>query len=250
MKAGGLDGMQCTRRKPMAIAIAIVWAGIGALSAPHASGQVEQRAISSAVASPLHFEASKNLSASPIRYSARAASYSLFLSSDEADVVLHGEGMPSGEVSRGKPIVVQAYANLLRMRFVDSNLPTSVGPPGAQKRSHPDYTAVAYRGIYPGTDVILRGDQQQIGFQLHLYPGADSDHIVLELAGATGIRLDAAGNAIVHVGRASLILQKPSVLVGSEGASQQLPGAYQIETRNRLRFIVGAPSAAAQVVTD
>ncbi|MGB6484727.1 MAG: hypothetical protein WBE86_14670 [Candidatus Acidiferrales bacterium] len=232
--------------------VAIVCAGIGTFSAPHASAQVVQQVSSRALASPLHFEASKNVSGSPIKYSARAVSYSLFLSSDEADVVLHGEGMPSGEVTRGKPIVVQAYANLLRMRFVDSNLPASIGPPDAQKRlqTHPYYTAVAYRGIYPGTDVVFRGDQQQIGFQLNLCPGADSDHIVLELAGATGISLDTDGNAIVRVGRASLILQKPSVTISSKSARQWLAGAYRIETRNRLRFIVRTPAADAQIITD
>lgn len=236
----------------MAIAVAIVWAGIGTFSAPRASAQVVQQVSSRALASPLHFEASKNLSGSPIKYSARAASYSLFLSSDEADVVLHGEETPSGEVTRGKPIVVQAYANLLRMRFVDSNLPASIGPPNAQKRlqAHPYYTAVAYRGIYPGTDVVFRGDQQQIGFQLNLCPGADADHIVLELAGATGISLDMDGNAIVRVGRTSLILQKPSVMISSKSAGQWFAGAYRIETRNRLRFIVRTPAADAQIIAD
>ncbi|MFZ3246463.1 MAG: hypothetical protein WA185_15430 [Candidatus Acidiferrales bacterium] len=251
MNAEAVGTVQRTRRKRAAIVVALVWAGIGALAAPHASAQIERPVASRPLTSPLRFEASNHPAGGPVKYSARAASYSLFLSNDEADVVLHGETAPSGEITRGKPIVVQAYASLLRMRFVDSDLPTSIGPLDARKRSCADFTAVAYRGIYPGTDVILRGDQRRIAFQLNLSPGADFEHIVLELAGATGINLDADGNAVVHVGRASLILQKPSILVSPEGASQRLPGAYQIETGNRLRFIVAAPAPRnGQTITD
>ncbi len=251
MNTKSLERVQRARRGQVAIAVAIAWAGICAVGAPHASAQREQALASRLLASPLHFEASKDPAGSPVKYSARAASYSLFLSNDEADVVLHGETMPSGEMTRGKPIVVQAYANLLRMRFVDSDLPTSIGPLDAQKRSHPDYTAVAYRGIYPGTDVILRGDERRIAFQMNLTPGADFEHIVLEVAGATGINLDADGNAVVRVGRASLILQRPSILVSSEGAPRRPIGAYEIEPGNRLRFIVGPPAPHnSQTVTD
>jgi hypothetical protein len=247
----GLERVQRPRRKQMAIVVAIVCTGIGALAAPHASAQVERPVASRPLASPLRFEASNDPAGSPVKYCARAASYSLFLSNDEADVVLHGETTPSGEITRGKPIVVQAYANLLRMRFVDSDLPTSIGPVDAQEQSRADHTAVVYRGIYPGTDVILRGDQRRIAFQVNLSPGADFAHIVLELAGATGINLDADGNAVVHVGRASLILQKPSILASFEGVPQRLVGAYQIETGNRLRFIVAASAPHnSQTITD
>ena len=219
------------------------------MSVPRASAQVDPGAVSGALTSPLHFEAS-NLSGSPVKYSARTASYSLFLSNEEADVVVYGEALPSGKVTRGKPIVVQAYANVLRMRFVDSNLPTSVGPANAKGRSLPYYTAVTYRGIYPGTDVVVRGDRQRIKFQLNLCPGADADHIVLELAGASEISLDAEGNALARVGRASLILQKPSIVLSSQGAAQRLAGGYRIEARNHLRFVVGAPPTDTQVLTD
>lgn len=209
----------------------------GIPGALNASAQVSPRVQSGKSRWPLRFEASKSPSDDPVKYTARASSYSLFLSNDEADVVLHGEQAPPSEVTRGKLIVVRAYASLLRMRFVDSNPPTSIVPIDRVKQPGSYYAAVAYRGLYAGTDVIVRGDQQRIAFQLNLSPGSDSGHIVLEIAGATFIELDSAGDAIVHTGNESLILKRPVVKTGT---NSPFAGAYRIEHGNRLRFVVNS----------
>jgi hypothetical protein len=243
--------MQLTPRKLGTVAVWLaVFAGLCTFGSAKSSAQVNQRAAFPLRQSPLHFEKSKNSSDGTIEFSARGESYSLFISRDETDIVLHGEAEPSGEVSRGKLIVVHAYASLLRMRFVESDRPTSIGPLALAGRPHGDPAAVAYRGVYPGTDVVLRGDQQRIGFQLNLSPGADFSHIVLELAGATGLTLDAKGNAIVRVGRASLVLQRPIVKISARGEPQWLTGAYRVEAPNRLRFIVVAPVPDMRVLQD
>jgi hypothetical protein len=228
----------------------LVLAGMVIVGASTTPAQSSQRTASLLPASTLHFQANDNSSASPIKYSARGAAYTLFISNDEADVVLDGESAPSRELNRGKLIVVQAYAMLLRMRFVDSNPPTSIGPVDTREQSRPYYTAVAYRGIYPGTDVVVRGDEHGVAFQLDLSPGADFGPIVLQLAGATAIRVDAQGNAIVRMSRASLTLQRPSIVISTNGVPQRLAGAYRIESGNRLRFVTGASPANARIIAD
>lgn len=238
------------RQLGLAVMCLAAFTGLCIFSLSVSSAQVSERTAFPLRESPLRFEKSKNSSDGAVEFSARGKSYSLFILRDEADVVLHEEAAPSGDVSRGKPIVVQAYANLLRMHFVDSDLPTSIGPLDTMDRQHAAPTAVAYRGIYPGTDVVLRGDQQGIGFQLNLSPGADFNDIVLEITGATGLALDAEGNAIVRVGRASLILQKPFVRNGSAEKPQWLTGAYRVENSNHLRFIVGAPAFDSRIMKD
>jgi hypothetical protein len=251
-KAWGDRGMgprHGSRKRGTIVLSLVAFASLGVAGALSASAQESQRTTSRASASPLYFHASKNLSDSPIKYSARSTAYSLLLSNDEADVVLHGESTPSSEVTRGKLIVVQAYANLLRMHFVDSNLPTSVGPLERENGLRDYSTAIAYRGVYPGADIIIRGDQRRIRFQVNLGPGTDSDHIVLEIAGATSIQLDGDGDAIVYAGRESLTLQRPMVKLGVN--SKSIPGAYRIESGNRLRFIIDAPASENnQTITD
>lgn len=228
----------------------LVFAGMVIVGASTTSAQASQGSAPLLPASTLHFQANDNSSTSPIKYSARGAAYTLFISNDEADVVLDGESMPSRELNRGKLIVVQAYAMLLRMRFVDSNPPTSVSPVDTGEQSRSYYTAVAYRGIYPGTDLVVRGDEHGVAFQLDLSPGADFEPIALQLAGATAVSLDAQGNAIVRMGHASLTLQRPSIVISTNGGPQRLTGAYHIESGNRLRFVMGASPTNTQIITD
>lgn len=230
----------------MVAASFLIFAGFVAVVTMTTSTRASQSRIST---SPIDFEAS-NIPDSPVKYSARTAYYSLFVSNEEADVVVHGEEMPSNELNRGKLVVVKAYASVVRMRFVGSNLPTTISPLDARDQSRPPFTTVAYRGIYPGADVLLRPQQRRIAFQVNLSAGADSENIVLELAGATGMKLDNAGNAIVSVGHASFVLQKPVIRMKA-GAGQLTSGAYRIEHGNRLRFIVpDRGSANSQTIGD
>jgi len=197
----------------------------------------------------IYFEKIGSDDASPIRYVARSRAYDLYISREEADLVLHRGLEQPMKAERGKVIVVQAYANVLRMRFVDAELPTSVGRPSTHGRRSP--SAVAYRGIYPGTDALLRANREGIGFQLELSPGADSQAIVLEIGGATSINLDRHGNAIVHAGRESIVLQRPTVRIQSSGRDEAGLGAYEVEGANRLWFIAsGNLPQSRQTITD
>lgn len=208
---------------------------LAAAGAPGTWAQIAASAGALRPASPLWFESGEGRS--PIEYSARSASYSLFLSRDEADVVLHGGQAPSAEVGRGKLVVVRAYARLLRMRFVDGNPPTAIA--GIGKGPGRSYSGVNYRGIYAGTDLLIAADTQGMRFRLNLDPGADCAHIALEIAGATSIELERDGRAVVHAGRRSLLLARP--ILRFRG-SRPVRGAYQIEPGNRLRFIVSRPA--------
>jgi len=227
--------------------LSLILAGLAAAGSTISSVRAFQHVPSGV---PVDFEANNNPN-SPVKYSARTALYSLFISNEEADLVLHGEATPSNKLRRGKLIVVKAYASLVRMRFVDSNLPTGITPLDARDRSRLPYTSIAYRGIYPGTDVLLRAQQRRIAFQVNLSPGAGTENIVLELAGASRVKLDNVGNAIVNVGRASFVLQKPVVGTRADINQKLVSGSYEIEHGNRLRFIVPRDSSpASQTVGD
>lgn len=233
----------------MAIPLTIL-AGLAAMDSLLPFARASQQAPPHTRAPLIAFEAN-SVPNSPVKYSARAAFYSLFISNEEADIVLHGEQMPSSKLSRGKLLIVRAYASLVRMRFVGSNLPTTIAPLDSKNQPRSPYTAVVYQGIYPGTDVLLRAHEHRIGFELNLTSGANAQNIVLELAGATGIKLDSVGNAIVNVDQAAFTLQKPLIRINADGDAQLASGTYRIERGNRLRFIVPDTSPATrQTVGD
>lgn len=232
--------------QPLAALAALSALIILGVTALRASAQPIARA-GSASSAPLLFEPC-NVPGSPIRYLARAAHFTAFLSNDEADVVLQQEKAPSQQLQRGGLIIVQAHASLLRIRFVDADPPTSLNPADRQISAASPLTAVAYRGLYPGTDIILRGDQQRLQFQVNLGPGASAENATIEFAGATGLNLRPDGTAVVRAGGAALLLERPLILrhrllYGSQPPQSSL-GAFQIEKGNRLRFVITSRAPA------
>ena len=233
--------------------VCLVAISVAMLVATAAHAAEHARGVRSSSKAPLCFEANHGQTDEQVKYLARATGYNIFLADNEADIVLHHEMKPSGTVARGKIIVVQAYANVLRLRFANSNLPTKIVPllyRGRGNSATAECTAVAYRGVYAGTDVIFRGDQQKIGLDLDLSPGADPNGIALTVDGATGVALDAAGNAVVRIGEASFVLERPAIFEVRDGRRRPLTGGFRIEPNNRLRFVVGLSNANEQVITD
>lgn len=260
--AGGESKQNFNARLPRKCRAAAIFAAAILLGAPTARTQGAKHVSASRGTSPennapLRFEANRGEADPNVKYLARAGGYSVFLASEEADVVLHHETQPAGPVERGKVTIVAAYASVLRMRFADANLPTRIAPVDfADEEQFPNRTTngaaagIVYRGIYPGTDIVFHGNQKRMGIDLVLSPGADAAGIVLEVEGTTKITLDAAGNAVLHAGAVSLVLAKPSFYEARAGLRRPIVGRYQIEARNRLRFVAGAAAEIERVVID
>lgn len=208
---------------------------LGTMKYAAAGSKRDSRLADRSEPAPVYFERTSR-SAFPIRYVARSRSYDVYISREEADVVLHGGLEQPAEAARGKVIVVHAYANVLRMRFVDAEPATSVEQPLNQGRR--TLNTVAYRGIYPGADALLRADRRGIALQLQLSPGADAQNIVLEVGGATSIDLDSNGNALVHAGRETITLERPTAKIQAGVAERTSMGAYEVEGVNRLRLVI------------
>ena len=221
---------------------------LGAMKYAAAGSKRDSKRADRSEAAQVYFKKASQ-SAFPIRYVARSRSYDLYISREEADVVLHGGLERPAEAARGKVIVVHAYANVLRMRFVDAEPATSVEQPLYQGRR--SLNAVVYRGIYPGTDALLRANRRGIALQLQLSPGADAQDIILEIRGATSIDLGSDGNALVHAGREVITLERPTVTIQAGVAERKSVGAYEIEGVNRLRLVIsGNLPAQGQPIED
>jgi hypothetical protein len=205
----------------------------------------------------LRFESSHDDANHSEGFVARTQAFTIYLTSEEADLILHHETIPQGVLSRGKVIVAQAYAVALRMRFVDANPPTEIVPVNfegdggaSSEKTRQSYSGVIYRGIYPGTDVLFHGSREGIALELDFSPGADPSSIVLELDGVTKIELDAAGNALISSGAATLRLAKPVAFLKRGGFRQRISSYFMIEPQNRLRFVVDAAAMSKPALMD
>src|SRR5207237_4864143 len=62
----------------------------------------------------------------------------------------------------------------------------------------PSYTAVGYKGVYPGIDLIYKGKQQELEYDFAVAPGADPKVIALRFGGAERIEIDTQGDLVLH----------------------------------------------------
>ena len=141
---------------------------------------------------PLSFEANHGQSDSTVKFLSRGSGYSLFLTSNEAVLVLsQSEADESRKASRVARAAVRARhrkSAVVRMTLVNANpqsqaaghdeLPGKsnyfIGNDPAKWRTNiPTYAKVKYEGVYPGVDLVYYGNQGQLEYDFVVAPGAD-----------------------------------------------------------------------------
>jgi hypothetical protein len=61
----------------------------------------------------------------------------------------------------------------------------------------PGYTSVVYRDLWPGVDMLLRGQDRQLKYEFRVRPGARLSDIRLAYAGASGVAVDEGGGLLI-----------------------------------------------------
>ncbi len=119
----------------------------------------------------------------------------------------------------------------------------------------PTYARVAYRDVYPGTDLVYYGHAGQLEYDFVLAPGADPRNLRLRLdSGAHGagaaLRLDRSGDLLVSVPGGTLRQRAPVVYQGA-GASRRLVAArYALRDAHTVGVRLGAYDHHAPLVVD
>jgi hypothetical protein len=192
----------------------------------------------------LNFEVNRGQTDDRVRFLARGAGYTIFLTNDEAVVALRksqpsinrsdnfgrasrlgrslipepDRGGVTGELESQSPQVVrmQLSGGSAKARVVGLNeLPGSsnyfIGnDPQKWRTNVPSYAQVKYEGVYPGVDLLYYGNQRQLEYDFVVAPGADPNQIKMTFAGADGMRVDpASGDLVLKVGGDEVRFQKP-----------------------------------------
>jgi hypothetical protein len=154
---------------------------------------------------PLSFVPNAGQTDRRVRYYAQGHGFGFFFTPDKA--VLSFTKGRRGVALHLAPIAPSAGARLEARRRGPGRVSYLVG--SQRHRDLPAYREIAYRDLWPGIDMVFRGQGGRLKYEFRLAPGADPSRIRLAYRGAEGLKLGAAGNLLISTPLGTLRDSRP-----------------------------------------
>ena len=217
---------------------------------------------------PLHFEANQGQTHHDVRFLARGAGYSLYLTAGEAVLVLTKPNPDAkrdlrstperrGTQARGTPVVVRMSLVGAAPKPLVSGLDELpgkanylIGKPAKWRTNVPTYAKVHYRAVYPGIDLVYYGNQRQLEYDFVVAPGADPNRIVLGFQGAERLEINAEGELVLHAAGGVIRQRVPVIYQEIDGVRTKIEGRYVLKDAHRVGFQVAAYDPSRPLVID
>jgi hypothetical protein len=221
---------------------------------------------------PLSFEPNRGQDDARVKFSARKAGYTLFLTQAEAVFSLqHGiKAQPSSlPTSAGNNAAGKLAGSLpkktapdavLRVQLVNANpnaaiagleqLPGKVNyirgnDPAEWITNLPSYGRVEYTNVFHGIDLFYYGNQGQLEYDFVLAPGADAGSIGMKFKGARNLAVEKqTGDLLMTVGNEQVRFHKPVAYQAVTDQNEQPKGEASAANRDHRQFV------AARYVVD
>ncbi len=196
---------------------------------------------------PLHFEANQGQFSDSVKYLTRGKGYSFALTAQE--VVMELQGKNTVRVSM-KLKGANPRPQISAQQQLEGKVNYFLGSdPKQWKTAVPTFGQVKYEQVYPGTDVVYYGNQQQLEYDFIVAPHADPKAIKLTFEGAKDLRLDEAGNLLLATEAGEVRQHKPIVYQEIAGQRREVAGRYTIEN-NEVGFALGDYDREQTLVID
>jgi hypothetical protein len=243
---------------------------------PTISPVARARAMKTFAALPMTFEANSGQTDPRVKFLSRAPGYTLFLADQEAVLSL-SSGSPGSASAKAaqdsqkspgpRPDKLQApiLTRTVRLKFAGGSMPTAISgrdqlpgktsyflgnDPTQWHKNIANYEGVAYRGVYPGVDVVFHGNQQRLEYDFVVAPGADPHAIALDVEGAQHMRVTPRGDVVLSVGQSELELEKPVIYQVVEGQRREVAGNFELRGPHRVSFSLGPYDHTQPLVID
>jgi hypothetical protein len=220
---------------------------------------------------PMSFEVNRGQIDQQVKFFSRGSGYNLLLTSNEAVLSLHRN--LTSKIGRSKNSSMPAAArhraqsspSPLRMRLVGASLAPQIDgadqlpgksnyligtDPDKWRTNIPQYARVQYRNVYPGVDMVYRGNQRQLEYDFIVAPGANPDDIKLSFNGMERMRVDVQGDLVLAIAGGEIRQHRPFVFQMSNGSKKEIPGRYVIKGRSQVGFQVAAYDVTRPLIID
>jgi hypothetical protein len=212
---------------------------------------------------PMSFEINNGQAASDVKFVSRGRGRSLFLTQDEAVIVLRQAKPNRVHQLNNNSVASPVSETTIRMHLLGANsaarivgadeLPGKanyfVGNDQSKWTTNvPTYSRVRYEGIYRGIDLVYYGTQGQLEYDFIVSPDADLNRIRLKLSDAGRMSVDAHGD--LFLGSEGLRFQKPRVYQEIAGEQKVVEARYRLAADSTVQFEVGDYDHKRKLVID
>ncbi|MEZ5355943.1 MAG: SBBP repeat-containing protein [Bryobacteraceae bacterium] len=195
---------------------------------------------------PLRFEPNEGQLPPEVRFLTRSSQRMLFLTDQEAIVPLrHGS-------LKIRPVHANPKPEVEGVRPFESTSTYIRGNDRSQWRSSvPHFGGVRYREVYPGIDLLYRGQGRQVEYDFYVAPGADPGQIRLQFTGADKLWIDGEGALHVRAGGEELRQPVPFAFQDDDNREgTRVEASYRIVGKREVEFRVGEYDRDQKLVID
>ena len=214
---------------------------------------------------PLRFEQNRGQTDPRVRFLARGAGYTMFLTPREAVLSLTGGERSGSAGAASRRGASSARGAVVRLRLLGGarnprvegvgRLPgvsnyLRARDRGGPHKGVPGYSRVRYRGVYPGVDLDFYGRQGRLEYDFRVAPRADPRAIGFSVTGARGLELDRAGNLVISTAAGRVRQLRPVVYQRIAGRRRAVAGRYVLKGGGRVGFALGSYDRRRALVID
>ena len=208
---------------------------------------------------PLRFEANRGQASGTIKFLARGPGYTMALGADGAVLSLADTKGSGGVPATGDSAVVGMHlvgGNPDPVVSGANQLPGSsnymVGADRERWRTDvPSFAQVHYKSVYPGVDMVYRGNQTELQYDLIVAPGSDPGQIAIGFRGSERLSINEAGELLIHAPGKTIRQKRPILYQGDGADRRRVDGRYVLQdSGRRVGFQVGAYDRSRPLVID
>jgi len=214
---------------------------------------------------PMRFEANEGQTDARVKFIARGAGYSVFLTGDEAVMQLHKQELKSEGTAEQRAAETPVESVALRMKLAGSNSSSRVSgigrlssssnyfignDPAAWRKGISNYSKVRYESVYPGIDLVWYGNQRLLEHDFLIAPGADPSRIRLSFSGMDKMSIDGEASLVLQAGDEDLRMLKPHAWQESTGGRRAISCDYSLSEKDQVEFRLGDYDTTLPLVID
>lgn len=193
---------------------------------------------------PLMFEQNTGQAPAEVRMLARTGRLQVLLTSSETIFQTAYGPRVRMKLAQSGASVVEPYGEALGKAnyFLGSN--------PSRWHSSRLYAAAIRRNASEGIDIVYRGVEGKLEFDLVLHPGADPRRLLLSFHGGQSLRLTGQGDLIVPAEQSEITLRRPATYQETESGTSLVASRFVLRGANSAAIEVGDYDRSQKLVVD